>query len=133
MNRITLERANSFGKVGRPCKDLSDTGIINSYVAIKDIPRARAAYFVDLTKGNEVGFTDMLQNLSQDIDWDRRHDDGYGASLCAWRGSNIVSEVRMLKTCQTVPENLDMCFHDCSYSRVFWERGDMTANDTTVR
>jgi hypothetical protein len=76
MNRITLERANSFGKVGRPCKDLSDTGIINSYVSIKDILRARADDFVDLTESNEVGFIDMLQNLSQDINWDRRHDDG---------------------------------------------------------
>jgi hypothetical protein len=65
ITRITLERANSFGKVGRPCKDLNDdTGITNSfvYVAIKDILRARAAYFVDLTESNEVGFTDMLQN-----------------------------------------------------------------------
>ena len=73
MSRITLERANSFCKVGRLCKDPSDTGITESYVAIKDIPRARADDFVDLTKSSEVGFTDMLQNLSQDIDWDRRH------------------------------------------------------------
>jgi hypothetical protein len=75
-------QANSFGKAGRLCKDLSDTGIISCYVAIKDILRARADDFVDLTESNEVGFIDMLQNLSQDIDWDRRHDGGYGASLC---------------------------------------------------
>jgi hypothetical protein len=121
MRRKNTEQANSFGKVGRPCKDLSDTGIMDYYVAIKDILRARAGDFVDLTKSDEVGFSDMLQNLSQDIDWDRRHDDG----LCAWRGSNILvfvsclSKVRMRKTCQTVPKNLDMCFHDCSFSRVF--------------
>ena len=77
---IILERANSFCKVGRLCKDLSDMGITVSDVAIKDILRARADDFVDLTKGNEVGLTDVLQNLSQDIDWDRRHDGGYG--LC---------------------------------------------------
>ena len=58
---------------------------MNCYVAIKDILRARAADLVDSTKSSEVGSTDMLQNLSQDIDWDRRHDDGYGASLCPSR------------------------------------------------
>jgi hypothetical protein len=44
---IILERANSFGKVGRLCKDLSEMGITDSDVAIKDILRARADDFVD--------------------------------------------------------------------------------------
>ena len=70
MKKMTGERANSFGKVGRLCKDMNDEGIKRSYVAIKDILRARADDFVDLTESNEVGFTDMLQNHLQDIDWD---------------------------------------------------------------
>src|SRR5277367_5677621 len=84
MRIMILAQANSFGKIGRPCEGVNDTVIKNFYVAIKDIPRARADDFVDSTESSEVGFTDILQNLSKHIDWDRRHDGGgYGASLCS--------------------------------------------------
>jgi hypothetical protein len=82
---------------------------MNCYFAIKDIPRARAADFVDLAKSNEVCFIDMLQNLSQDIDWDRRHEcDSYGlcppeiAGVLIYQNDPIVVH-RMRRTCQAVP------------------------------
>jgi hypothetical protein len=38
------------------------------YVAIKDTLRARAADFVDSAYSSEVGFADMPENLSQDVE-----------------------------------------------------------------
>jgi hypothetical protein len=48
------------------------------YLAIKDILRTRAADFVDSAYSGEVFFIDMLQDLSQNINGDRKH----GGYLC---------------------------------------------------
>jgi hypothetical protein len=48
-------------------KSLDDMFVCD-YVAIKDVLRARAADFVDSAYSSEVGFTDMLEDLSQDVD-----------------------------------------------------------------
>ena len=69
-----LERANSFGKVGGPCKSLTDESRDSPfYFAIKDILRVRAADFVEQTYFCEVCPINILQNVLEDINGDRRH------------------------------------------------------------
>ena len=41
---------------------------MNTYVAIKDIPRERAADFVELTHGGQVCFVEFFQNQRRNID-----------------------------------------------------------------
>jgi hypothetical protein len=68
-----LERANPSGKIGGVGKRPNDTFAISLYLAIKYILRTKAADFADLAKSEQVVFTDMLQNISQNINGDRAH------------------------------------------------------------